>query len=298
MRVFVTGASGHIGSAVLPELRAAGHEVIGLARSDASAEALRGMDADVRRGDLDDLDLLGDAAASADGVIHLAYKHDLGDYIQAAASDLLAVKAIGASLEGSEKPFVVTSGTLLLAGAAPGRPATERDRLDGGPRIDSENATVAEAERGVRSSVVRLAPLVHSSLDHHGFAHHLITTARETGVSAYVGDGSNRWPAVHTLDVARLYRLALESAPPGSRWHGVGDEGVPFRSIAEVIGHHLHLPTTSIGPESANEHFGFLGPLVTIDNPTSNLLTQQLLGWRPSRLGLLEDLDEGHYFRG
>jgi nucleoside-diphosphate-sugar epimerase len=296
MEVFVTGASGHIGSAVLPELRHAGHHVVGLARSDRSAAALRAAGVQVRRGDLDDLDGLADAAAAADGVIHLAFKHDLNDIAQAAGADLSAVKTIGAALDGSGKPFVVTSGTLLLARAASGRIGTEQDTADRGPRVDSENAAIALAGRGVRSSVIRLSPLVHSSLDHHGFAHRLIDTAREKGVSAYVGDGSSRWPAVHTLDAARLYRLALESAPAGSRLHGVGDEGVPFRTIAEVIGRHLGLPVASIAPESANEHFGFLGPLVSLDNPTSSTRTRELLSWRPTHPGLVADLDEGHYF--
>jgi nucleoside-diphosphate-sugar epimerase len=296
MRVFVTGASGHIGAAVVPELIEAGHEVVGLARSEASAVALTALGAKVRRGDLDDLDGLREAAAAADGVIHLAFKHDLGDLIRAAEYDLRAVQTMGTAIEGSNKPFVVTSGTLLLGLAAPGRLATEQDTIDSGPRVDSENATVALAERGVRSSVVRLPPLVHSSLDHHGFAHRLIGTARDKGVSAYVGDGSNRWPALHTLDAAHLYRLALESAPAGSRLHGIGDEGVAFRDIAEVIGRYLNLPIASVAPESANQHFGFLGPLVAIDNPTSSKRTQELLGWQPTRPGLIDDLDEGHYF--
>jgi nucleoside-diphosphate-sugar epimerase len=296
MRVFVTGASGHIGSAVIPELVRGGHEVVGLARSDTSAAALRGQGVEVQRGDLDDVDTLRDAAAAADGVIHLAFKHDFGEYLEAAATDLRAVEAMGAALEGSGKPFVVTSGTLLLARAVPGRLGTERDTADAGPRVDSENAAVALAERGMRSSVVRLPPLVHSALDHHGFAHWLINIAREKAVSAYVGDGSNRWPALHTLDAARLYRLALEAAPPGSRLHGVGDEGVPIREIADVIGCHLNVPVVSIPVQDAVEHFGFLGQLITLDNPTSNSETQSLLGWRPSEPGLIEDLDMGHYF--
>jgi nucleoside-diphosphate-sugar epimerase len=297
MRVFLTGASGHIGSAVIPDLRVAGHHVVGLARSDASAAALSAAGVEVRRGDLDDLDGLYEAAADSDGVIHLAFKHGLDDIALAAVADLDAVNTIGAALEGSGKPFVVTSGTLLLARVAPGRVGTEQDTAPGGPRVDSENTAVALADRGVRSSVVRLAPLVHSSLDHHGFAHRLIATARDRHVSAYVGDGSNRWPALHTLDAARLYRLALEAAPAGSRLHGVADEGVAFRTIAEVIGRHLDVPVVAIDAADANEHFGFLGPLVSIDNPTSSRRTQELLGWRPSHAGLVADLDEGHYFQ-
>jgi nucleoside-diphosphate-sugar epimerase len=296
MRVFVTGASGHIGSALVPDLQAAGHDVVGLARSDDAAATLQALGAEVHRGDLDDVDNLRHAAAAADGVIHLAFKHDFSDYAGAAATDLRAVLAIGETLQSTDKPFVVTSGTLLLARAAPGRLGTEYDAVDGGPRIDSENATIALAERGVRSSVVRLPPLVHSSLDHHGFAHWMIDIARDKGVSAYVGDGSQRWPAVHTLDAARLYRLALEAAPPGTRLHGVGDEGVPVRNIAEVIGHHLGLPVTSIPSENATEHFGFLGTLLVLDNPTSNGRTRELLHWEPVQPGLLDDLDAGHYF--
>jgi nucleoside-diphosphate-sugar epimerase len=296
MRVLVTGASGHIGSALVPELIDSGHAVVGVARSDEAAAKLISLGAAVHRGDLDDPDGLRRAAAAADGVIHLAFKHDFGDYAAVAATDLRVVSSIGEALASTDKPFVVTSGTLLLAAAALGRPGTEDDARDGGPRIDSENATVALARNGVRSSVVRLPPLVHSSLDHHGFAHSLIDIARDKGVSAYVGDGTNRWPAVHTLDAAHLYRLALESAPAGSRLHGVADEGVPFRSIAEVIGNHLGLPTVPIAPEDAAGHFGFLGALAALDNPTSSAHTQALLGWRPAHPGLLDDLDAGHYF--
>ena len=299
MRVFVTGASGHIGSALVPDLLAAGHQVVGLARSEASAVALKSAGAEARRGSLDDLDVLRDAAAAADGVIHLAYKHDIsfsGDYAGAAAADLRAIEAMGAALEGSGKPLVVTSGTLLLSYAAPGRVATEDDGLPSGPRIDSENAAVALAAHGVRSSVVRLAPSVHSSLDRHGFVPILIELARKNGAAAYVGDGTSRWPAVHTLDAARLYRLALETAPAGSRLHGAGDEGVPFRDIAEAIARHLNRPAVSIPADQADAHFGFLGGLVTLDNPTSSAVTRALLGWRPVHTGLLADLEEDHYF--
>lgn len=295
MHVLVTGATGHIGSAVVTELLEAGHRVTGLARSDEGAAALTAAGATAYRGDLDDLAGLRDAAAAADGVIHLAFRHDFDDYAGAAQTDLRAVETMGETLVGSDRPFVITSGTLMLALIGQGGVGTEEDTLPGGPRIDSENAVIALAERGVRSSVIRLSPLVHSNLDHHGFAHQLINTARDTGVSAYIGDGSNRWPAIHTLDAAHLYRLALEKAPAGTRLHGVADEGVPFRDIADVIGRHLNVPAVSISGEEAGQ-FGFLSAFASLDNPTSNALTQKVLDWRPERPGLIEDLDEGHYF--
>ena len=300
MRVFVTGASGHIGSAVVPELLNAGHQVVGLARSDASAAALEAAGAEVRRGHLDDLDGLQEGAAAADGVIHLAYNHDwmrTGDMQAAVDADLRAVQALGAGLEGSDKPFVGTGGTAMLALAGiTDRPGTERDVLDGGPRIDAENHVIGLAQAGVRSSVLRLPPLVHSTLDHHGFGPSLIAIAREKGVSGYVGDGANRWPAVHTLDAARLYRLALEAAPAGTRLHAVDDDGVPVRDIAEVIGRMLGVPTAGIAPEAAGEHFSFLASFVSVDNPASAELTRELLGWAPTHAGLIEDLEDGHYF--
>jgi nucleoside-diphosphate-sugar epimerase len=301
MRVFVTGASGHIGSAVVPELLGAGHQVVGLARSDDSASALEAAGAEVHRGDLDDPDGLTAAASAADGVIHLAFKHEAmfaGNPMDAVEADLRAIETIGAALDGSGKPFVSTSGTLMLAlGGISGRPGTEEDAVEGGMRVDAENTVVALAERGVRSSVVRLPPIVHSSLDHHGFAPTLIGIARSKGVSGYVGDGSNRWPSVHTLDAAVVYRLALEGGAAGSRWHAVADEGVPFREIAEAIGGQLGVPTARISEEEAGEHFSFLAGLVVQDNPTSSERTRTALGWEPTHPGLIEDINEGHYFK-
>jgi nucleoside-diphosphate-sugar epimerase len=300
MRVFVTGASGHIGSALVPELLGNGHQVVGLARSDRSAAALETAGAEVHRGDLDDLDGLSEAAAASDGVVHLAFKHEAmrsGDFLSAIADDLKAIEAMGAALEGSGKPFVGTGGTLMLASTEiMDRPARELDVLTGGPRVDAENTVTGFAGQGIRSSLIRLAPLVHSHLDHHGFAHTLIGIAREKGVSAYVGAGANRWPAAHTLDVARLYRLALASAPAGTRLHGVGDEGVPFKEIAELIGRRLNLPVTSIDPQDAAAHFGFLGGFAQLDDWTSNAYTREALGWQPTHEGLIDDLTNGHYF--
>jgi nucleoside-diphosphate-sugar epimerase len=300
MRVFVTGASGHIASAVIPELLSSGHAVVGLARSDDSAAAVAALGAEVRRGDLDNPEDLAQAAAESDGVIHLAFKHEAmrsGDFLGAVDADLAVVQAIGAALDGTDKPFVHTGGTLMLAmSGITGRPGTEEDVMAGGPRIDAENATVALAQRGVRSSVVRLPPLVHSDLDHHGFAPTLIALAREKGHAAYVEDGANRWPAVDTRDAARLYRLALESAPAGSRLHAVGDDGIQFRDIAATIGAKLGAPAISVTEEDAPEHLSFLAAFAHLDNPTSSALTRKLLGWEPTDPGLIADLENGHYF--
>jgi nucleoside-diphosphate-sugar epimerase len=359
MRVFVTGASGWIGSAVLPELIGAGHEVVGLARSDTAAATLAAAGAEVRRGTLDDLDILRDAAEGAEGVVHLAFKHDIafsGGFQSAAEADRRAVETLGAALAGSGRPLVLASG---LAGLAPGRVATERDGLpeqpaagrgvsreqpvtgrgsfsersatghddpreqpvtergglrehDGlpervaaeqagpaaapqsGPRFRMGTAHVALsfAGRGVRSSVLRLPPTVHGDGD-PGFLARIVGIARERGVAGYLGDGANRWPAVHVLDAAQLFRLALERASAGSVLHAVGDEGVPIRAVAEVIGRQLGLPVAEVAPE----HFAWLGGFLAMDTPASAALTRDLLDWQPAQPGLLDDLGKGHYFR-
>jgi nucleoside-diphosphate-sugar epimerase len=296
MRVFVTGATGFIGSAIVPELIGAGHEVVGLARSDAKAAALAAAGAAVHRGDLNDPDTLRSGADDADGVIHCAFIHDFARMESSGRTDLRAVETFGAALEGSGRPLVVTSGTGLLA---PGRQATEEDRANPtGPashRVPSETATVALADRGVRSSLVRLPPSVHGEGD-HGFVPVLIDIARRTGMSGYVGDGANRWPAVHRLDAARLFRLALEAAPAGTVLHAVAEEGVRTREIAEVIGRHADVPVTAIAPEDAGDQFGWLGGFFAADVPASSALTRERFGWVPDQPGLLADLDAGHYF--
>ncbi len=294
MKVFITGASGFIGSATTAELLGAGHQVLGLARSRAAADALEARGVEVHRGDLDDLGSLAEGAEHADAVIHLAYNHDFTDMAAAAAQDQRAIAAMGDVLEGTDKAFTIASGTLTLA--LLGRVGTEADVLEEGlPRVASDLATIALAERGVRSSVVRLSPSVHGPGD-HGFVPRLIDIARQQGFAAYVGEGSNRWPAVHVLDAASLYRLAIEKAPAGTRLHGVGDEGIAFKAIATSIGEHLGVPVRGIEASEADAHFGFLGMLVQLDNPTSNVRTRELLGWEPTHPGLLADLDAGHYF--
>jgi nucleoside-diphosphate-sugar epimerase len=307
MRVFVTGASGWIGRAVVPDLIAAGHEVTGLGRSDASAKALQDTGAEVRLGSLDDLGILHDAAASSDGVIHLAFKHDLaftGDFVGAADADRHSIETFGEALAGTGKPFVIASGLL---GLTPGRVATEHDGLItetgdreapvSGPEQRQANAqfTLALADRGVRSSIVRLPPTCHGNGD-NGFMTTAIGFAREKGAAAYIGDGANRWPAVHRDDAARLFRLAIESAPAGSALHAVGDEGVPIREVAEIFAAHLGVPAVSVTPGQAGESVGFLGGFWGIDGAASAQITRDLLGWEPTRPGLIADLKEGHYF--
>ena len=296
MRVFVTGASGFIGSAVVQEMLGAGHEVVGLARSNSSAEAISAAGAEIHRGDLDDLDSLRAGAESSDGVIHLAYIHDFSKFEDNARVDQRAIEAIGEVLADSHRPLVIANGTLMLA--ADGRPATEEDGGDPALRFGrrlGEHLLLGLADRRVRSTSLRLPPTVHGEHD-HGFLPMIIGVAREKGVSAYVGDGSNRWPTVHRLDAASLFRLALERAPAGSVLHGVGEEGVPIREVAEVIGRHLDVPVASISSEQAPEHFGFLGAFIGADSPASSALTRARFGWQPKQPGLIDDLEQGHYF--
>ncbi|MFW6692885.1 SDR family oxidoreductase [Streptomyces sp. MAR4 CNX-425] len=293
MRVFVTGASGWVGSAVVPELIGAGHRVLGLARSDAAAETVAARGAEVLRGGLDDLDTLRTGAAACDGVVHLAFGHDFSRFDASVRTDARAVETFGAALEGTGKPLVVTAGTPAI----PGEVATERDRPGlppGAPtagRAANARAALDLASHGIRSSVVGLPRTVHGEGD-RGFVSMLIAHAREKRAAGYVGDGSQRWPAVHVADTGPLFRLAVEQAPAGSMLHAVGDEGVPIRDIAEVIGRHLGVPTAS---RPAGD-FGFLGTVLSLDQPASGALTRELLGWHPAGPGLLEDLDKGHYF--
>jgi nucleoside-diphosphate-sugar epimerase len=317
MNVFVTGGTGHIGSYIIPDLIAAGHEVTGLARSDASAAAISALGAKVRRGDISDLNGLKAAAAESDGVIHVAHRQDLlpsGGLDAVAAAELQIMLAYGEALAGTGKPLVA-SGSIgsptNLGWAAPGvrfldRPATEEDpALPGGTEYKGslrvrnvvELAVVGLAERGVRSSIVRISPIAHSTTD-VGFLPLLIGLAKQKGVIGYPGDGANLWPAVHARDLASLFRLALEKGPAGKNWHGIEGEGIPFREIAEAIGSRLGLPAVSIPADvlMLPGYFGFLANLVTLDLPSSNLITRQTLGWEPDQPSLLDDLDNDHYF--
>ncbi len=293
MRVFVTGATGFIGSAIVRELIDAGHQVLGLARSDKAANRLTAAGAEVQRGDLNDLDSLRAGVAAADGVIHTAFIHDFSNYAPAAETDRLAIETMGAALAGSNRPLVVTTGTLLLE--RKGLLATEADTSNPNFPRKSEEAALALAARGVHASVVRLPPSVHGEGD-HGFVPQLISIAREKGVSAHVGNGLNRWPAVHRLDAAHLYRLALEKGSTGAIYHGIADEGVPTKSIAEVIGRRLNVPVVAKAPGEAAEHFGWIANFFAVDCPASSTQTQEQLGWRPSRPALTADLDQPHYF--
>jgi nucleoside-diphosphate-sugar epimerase len=295
MRIFLTGATGFIGSAILPELINAGHQVVGLARSDASAKSLAAAGAQVHRGSIEDLDSLRSGASAADGVIHTAFNHDFSKWAENCENDRLAIEALGSALDGSDRPLVVTSGTGLVT-RPDGRPAAEDDAPTSTvPRIKSEEAANAMAARGVHVSVVRLPPSVHGDGD-HGFVPTLVRIAREKRAAAYVGEGSNRWPAVHRLDAAHLYRLVLEKGAAGARYHGVGEEGIPFRDIATVIGQRLNVPVVSKTPEEAAEHFGWFSHFAALDTPASSEKTQKELGWRPTHVGLIADLRRGTYF--
>ena len=299
MRIFVTGASGWIGSAVVSELLAADHEVVGLARSDASAQAVAAAGAQVCRGDLGDVDVLRKAAADSDGVVHLAFRHDIaftGDFDTAVSTDRGAIDVLGEALAGSGRPLAVASG---VAGLKPGALATEGDMAQpfpgAGGRVLNERAVLALARQGVRSMSVRFAPTVHGEGD-HGFLAAIVAADRAAGTSAYIGDGANRWPAVHRFDAARLVRLGIESAPAGSVLHAVGEEGVAIHDVAQAIGRGLHLPVTSITPEQGGVQFGFLAGFLAMDMPVSSALTRELLSWQPTGPGLVEDLEQGHYF--
>lgn len=320
MRVFVTGATGFIGFAIVKELIGAGQQVTGLARSDASAKKLSDAGAQVLRGDIEDLDVLRRGAAAADGAIHTAFYHEithmrLGTRLRvllggsptgiatrfltaALGADRRALEALGKSLQGADRPLVATFATLAMT---PGKVATEDNAVDtksaGAARGSTEATMRMLASQGVRTSIVRLPPMVHGEHDRNGLVPQLIKIARKKGESAYEGDGLNRWPAVHKLDAARLFRLALEKGPAGAAYHGVAEEGIPFREIAEVIGGRLKMPVVSKSPAEAAKQFGFLSPFVPVDNPTSSKLTQERLGWRPTQPGVLSDLDQADYFK-
>jgi nucleoside-diphosphate-sugar epimerase len=294
MKVFVTGATGFIGTAIVQELISAGHQVLGLARSDASAQKLTAAGAEVHRGDLEDLDSLRSGAAQSDGVIHAGFIHDFTRFAEVCEVDKVAIQTIGEVLSGSDRPLIVTSGTALVS---PGRLATE-DIIPpfnpAWPRA-SEQTADAVAALGVRAAAIRLSPSVHGDDDKHGFIPILINTAREKGVSAYIGEGLNRWNAVHRLDAALLYRLALENAMPGARFHGSTEEGITIKAIAEAIGKQLNIPVASISPEAAAEHFGWFSHMAAIDCPSSSKWTQEHLNWHPTHSTLLADIENGIY---
>ncbi len=292
MRIFLTGASGFVGSAMIPELIGAGHQVLGLARSDASAAAIEAAGATVHRGSLQDVESLMNGAAEADGVIHTGFIHDFDTFLENCVIDERAIEAMGSVLAGSERPLLVTSG---LANLAQGRPATEDDGHSADFPRKSEAAAEALAEGGVRAAAVRLAPSTHGRGD-HGFVPMLIGIARRKGVSAYVGDGANRWSTVHRVDAARLYRLAIEKGAQGGPYHAIGDEGVAFKDIATVIGRRLDVPVVSIPAEQAAEHFGFIGRFTGTDLAATAKRTRKLLGWEPKERGLIADLNQPYYF--
>ena len=320
MRVFVTGATGFIGSAIVEELTGAGHQVTGLARSDASAQKLTSAGARVHRGSIEDLECLRRGAAAADGAIHTAFYHEIthmglgtrlrvmlggipsgivGRFVSAAVgTDRRALETLGHALAGTDRPLVAAFGTMAMK---PGRLATEDDGYDpqsvGAQRATSEDTLRALASRGIRTSVIRLPPVVHGVGDRAGFVPRLIQIARKKKESGYVSDGHNRWPAVHRLDAARLFRLALETGSAGAAYHGVAEEGVPFRDIAGVIGQRLKVPVVSKSPEQAAKQFSFLSLFIPVDNPSSSKLSQERLGWRPTQPGLLSDLDQSDYFK-
>jgi nucleoside-diphosphate-sugar epimerase len=295
MRIFVTGATGFVGSAVVADLISAGHEVLGLARSDNAAKALLAAGAEVHQGDLENLDSLRAGAAAADGVIHTGFIHDFARFKEVCQVDERAIEALGSILAGTERPMIVTAGVAFIAS---GRLAVEGDAgplvSDAYPRM-SEQAAAAAIRHGAHVSVVRLSPSVHGDGD-HGFVHTLINIAREKGVSAYIGDGLNRWAAVHRRDAAQLFRLALEKGPVSANYHGVAEEGIVFRDVAEAIGRRLDIPVASKSPQEAAEHFGWFAPFAALDCLASSTKTKDQLGWQPNQIGLIDDLDQGRYF--